>query len=47
MKSVHAGLDFQASLPIGAAGHKRCEENFTVEKFRNSMESALGSVGQR
>jgi hypothetical protein len=47
MKSVHVGLDFQSSLPIGAAGHKRCEENVTVEKIRNSMESALVSVSER
>ena len=30
---------------MGAAGRQRYEENFTVEKFRNSMESALASVG--
>ena len=30
---------------MGAAGRRRYEENFTVEKFRNSMESALVSVG--
>lgn len=32
---------------MGAAGRRRYKENFTVEKFRNSMESALASVGER
>jgi glycosyltransferase involved in cell wall biosynthesis len=32
---------------MGAAGRRRYEQNFTVEKFRNSMESALVSVGER
>ena len=29
---------------MGAAGRRRYEENFTVEKFRNSMESALAEI---
>ena len=29
---------------MGAAGRRRYEQNFTVEKFRNSMEEALSSV---
>ena len=32
---------------MGAVGRRRYEQNFTVEKFRNSMESALVSVGER
>lgn len=31
---------------MGQAGRKRYEEHFTIDKFRNSMESALASVGE-
>lgn len=31
--------------PMGAAGRRRYEENFTVEKFRTRMEEALATVG--
>jgi len=30
---------------MGAAGRRRYEKNFTIEKFRNSIESALASMG--
>jgi glycosyltransferase involved in cell wall biosynthesis len=30
---------------MGAAGRRRYEQNFTVEKFRNSMEEVLSAVG--
>jgi len=50
-KSIAERLERLISDPdlrrtMGAAGRKRYEENFTVEKFRNSMESALVSVGE-
>jgi glycosyltransferase involved in cell wall biosynthesis len=38
-------LDPDLRAAMGATGRRRYEENFTVEKFRNSMESALVSVG--
>ena len=38
-------LDPDLRAAMGAAGRRRYEENFTVEKFRNSMESALASAG--
>ena len=38
-------LDPDLRRTMGAAGRRRYEENFTVEKFRNSMESALVSEG--
>jgi len=49
-KSIAERLEQLISDPdlrrtMGSAGRRRYEENFTVEKFRNSMESALASVG--
>ena len=38
-------LDPDLRRTMGAAGRRRYEQNFTVEKFRNSMEFALTSVG--
>jgi glycosyltransferase involved in cell wall biosynthesis len=38
-------LDPDLRRTMGAAGRRRYEENFTVEKFRNSMEEALSAVG--
>ena len=51
-KSIAERLEHLISDPdlrrtMGSAGRRRYEENFTVEKFRNSMESALASVGER
>jgi glycosyltransferase involved in cell wall biosynthesis len=51
-KSIAERLEHLISDPdlrrtMGAAGRRRYEENFTVEKFRNSMESTLASVGER
>ena len=51
-KSIAERLERLISDPdlrrtMGAAGRRRYEQNFTVEKFRNSMESALASVGER
>lgn len=48
-KSIAERLEQLISDPdlrrtMGAAGRRRYEQNFTVEKFRNSMESALASV---
>jgi glycosyltransferase involved in cell wall biosynthesis len=37
-------LDHDLRRTIGAAGRKRYEEKFTVDKFRNRMEEALSSV---
>ena len=37
-------LDPDLRVAMGAAGRKRYEEKFTVEKFRNSMEFALASL---
>ena len=49
-KSIAERLEQLISDPdlrrkMGSAGRRRYEQNFTVEKFRNSMESALASVG--
>lgn len=38
-------LDPDLRRTMGAAGRRRYEENFTVEKFRNSMEEVLSAVG--
>lgn len=38
-------LDLRAKL--GAAGRRRYEQNFTVDKFRNNIEFALESMGER
>jgi glycosyltransferase involved in cell wall biosynthesis len=38
-------LDPDLRRTMGAAGRRRYEENFTIEKFRNSMEEALSAVG--
>ena len=48
-KSIAERLKILISVPdlrvtMGAAGHKRYEEKFTVEKFQNCIESALVSV---
>jgi glycosyltransferase involved in cell wall biosynthesis len=48
-KSIAERLERLISDPdlrrtMGAAGRRRYEENFTVEKFRNSMEFALASL---
>jgi glycosyltransferase involved in cell wall biosynthesis len=40
-------LDPDLRAAMGAAGRRRYEENFTIEKFRNSMEGALSAVGKR
>jgi glycosyltransferase involved in cell wall biosynthesis len=39
-------LDPDLRRTMGAAGRRRYEENFTVEKFRNSMEEALSAVSE-
>lgn len=37
--------DLDLRRTMGSAGRRRYEENFTVEKFRSSMEEVLSAVG--